>query len=65
MIKKNNQITFGISTLIIGILLLGADRLFVSASTSTYAQSMTVLTTVSIFFLLVGAVVLFRTTFRK
>lgn len=63
--RKNRQIIIGASILIIGILLLGADRLFVSASTATYSQSVTVLTTVSVIFLLIGAVVLFRITYKK
>ncbi|KKQ17966.1 MAG: hypothetical protein US31_C0012G0007 [Berkelbacteria bacterium GW2011_GWA1_36_9] len=63
--KKNQQIIAGTATLIIGVLLLGADRLFASASTTTYSQSVTVLTTVSIVFLLIGTVVLFRTTYKK
>lgn len=63
--KKSNQIIVGLSSLVIGILLLGADRLFVSAATANYTQSMTVLTTVSIFFFLIGAIVLFRTIYKK
>lgn len=63
--RISNQITIGVSILIIGVLILGTDRLFVSADTASYDQSMTVLTTVSIFFFLVGAIVLFRTTYKK
>lgn len=57
--KKSSQVIVGVSSLIIGTLLLGADRLFVSASTTTYTQSVTVLTTISLFFFLIGVVVFF------
>lgn len=62
-IKKSQRITIGLVILAIGVLLLGADRLFVSADNASYGQSMTVLTIVSLFFFLVGAIWLFRTTF--
>ena len=62
-IKKSQRITTGLVILAIGVLLLGADRLFVSADNASYGQSMTVLTIVSLFFFLVGAIWLFRTTF--
>jgi len=62
-IKKRQRITIGFIILAIGVLLLGADRLFVSADNASYGQSMTVLTIVSLFFFLVGAIWLFRTTF--
>jgi len=62
--KKSYQITGGIATLILGILFLGADRLFVSAEGRSYINSMTVLTTVALFFFLIGAIWLFKTTFK-
>ncbi|MFA6492911.1 MAG: hypothetical protein WCV58_02145 [Patescibacteria group bacterium] len=63
--KKSNQLVIGLASLIIGTLLLGADRLFVSASAATYSQSVTVLTTVSLFFFLVGVVVFFRVIYKS
>ncbi|MCL5407386.1 MAG: hypothetical protein M1429_02735 [Patescibacteria group bacterium] len=63
--KKSSQIIAGITISIIGVLLLGADRLFASASTAAYSQSVTILTTVSVIFLLIGAVILFRTMYKK
>lgn len=62
-IKKSQRITIGFIILAIGVLLLGADRLFVSADNASYGQSMTVLTVVSLLFFLVGAIWLFKTTF--
>ena len=62
-IKKRQHITIGFIILAIGVLLLGADRLFVSADNASYGQSMTVVTVVSLLFFLVGAIWLFRTTF--
>lgn len=62
-IKKGQKVTIGFVILAIGVLLLGADRLFVSADTAGFGQSMTVLTIVSLLFFLVGAIWLFRTTF--
>ena len=62
--KKSNQVTWGLSVLIIGILLLAADRLFVAAANASYSSSMTILTTVALFFILIGAVWLFRTAFK-
>ncbi len=63
-VSRRNRITIGFIILAIGVLLLGADRLFVSADNASYGQSMTVLTIVSLFFFLVGAIWLFRTTFE-
>lgn len=63
-LKKSHRITIGFAILAIGVILMGADRLFVSADNASYGQSMTVLTIVSLFFFLVGAIWLFRTTFE-
>lgn len=63
--KKSSQLIIGISSLIIGILLLGTDRLFVSASSANYTQSVTVLTTVSLAFFLVGAILFFSVIYKK
>jgi len=62
--KKRKKVTIGLIILAIGVLLLGTDRIFVSADNASYGQSMTVLTIVSLFFFLVGAIWLFRTTFE-
>jgi len=62
--KKSYQISGGIAVLIIGVLLLATDRLFVSAAGGSYSQSMTILTTIALFFILLGAIWLFRTTFK-
>lgn len=61
--KKRYKFTIGLIILAVGVLLLGADRLFVSANNASFGQSMTVLTIVALFFFLVGAIWLFRTTF--
>jgi len=62
--KKSYQVTGGLAVLALGVLLLGADRLFVSASGPSYIQSMTVLTTIAIFLILLGAIWLFKTTLK-
>jgi len=62
-LKKSQRITIGFAILAIGVLLLGADRLFVSADNASYGQSMTVLTIVSLLFFLIAAIWLFKTTF--
>ncbi|MBM2820439.1 MAG: hypothetical protein HW405_199 [Candidatus Berkelbacteria bacterium] len=62
-LKKGQKVTIGLAILAIGILILGADRIFVSADNASYGQSMTVLTIVALFFFLVGAIWLFRVTF--
>ena len=62
-LKKSQNISIGIIILVIGVILLGTDRIFVAADTGGYGQSMTVLTIVSLIFFLVGAIWLFRTTF--
>jgi hypothetical protein len=62
-LKKSHRITIGLIILAVGVLLLGADRLFVAADNASFGQSMTVVTIVALFFFLVGAIWLFRTTF--
>ncbi len=62
-LKKGQRITIGLIILAMGTLILGADRLFVSADNANYGQSMTVLTIVALFFFLIAAIWLFRTTF--
>lgn len=62
-LKKGQKITIGLAILTVGVLILGTDRIFVSADNASYGQSMTVLTIVASFFFLVGAIWLFRTTF--
>ena len=63
-IKKGQKVTIGLVILAIGVLLLGADRLFVAADNASFGQSMTVLTVIALFFFLVAAIWLFRTTFE-
>jgi protein-S-isoprenylcysteine O-methyltransferase Ste14 len=63
-IKKGQRITIGLIILAVGVLLLGADRLFVAADNASFGQSMTVLTVIALFFFLVAAIWLFRTTFE-
>lgn len=62
--KKGYKITIGIAILILGILLLGVDRLFISADSGSYGQSMTIITTIAVFLFLVGAIWIFRATFK-
>lgn len=62
-LKKGQRITIGLIILAIGVILLGADRLFVAADNASFGQSMTVLTVIALFFFLVAAIWLFRTTF--
>jgi len=62
-LKKSQRITIGFAILAIGVVLIGADRLFVSADNASYGQSMTILTIVSLFFFLVGAIWLFMVAF--
>lgn len=61
---KTRRITIGLIILAIGVLLLGADRLFVAADNASYGQSMTVVTVVALFFFLIAAIWLFRMTFE-
>lgn len=63
--KKNVEIIGSMTFLILGVLALGADRLFVSADTESITKSMSVLTTVSIALILIGTIWLFSTTFKK
>lgn len=61
--KKTQRITVGLAILAVGILVLGADRIFVSADNASYGQSMTYLTIISLIIFLIGAIWLFRTMF--
>ena len=63
--KKSYQVFIGTAILVIGILMLGFDRIFVSAASASYLQSTTVLTTISVGTLLIGALLLFKTTLKK
>lgn len=63
--KKSFQVTLGTIILILGVLLLGVDRIFVSASGASYIQSTSVLTTISIGVILIGALWLFKTTLKS
>lgn len=62
--KKTQRFTIGLAILAVGILVLGADRIFVSASSSSYGQSMTYVTVAALIIFLVGAIWLFRTMFE-
>lgn len=62
-LKKSHRITIGLIILSLGVLILGADRLFVSADNASYGQSMTVITLIALLFFLVAAIWLFKTTF--
>lgn len=62
--KKSVKSTIGIIVLIVGVLMLGADRLVASADTGVgYLQSTGVLTVVALTLFLIGAIWLFRTLF--
>ncbi len=61
--KRNVKSTIGIVILLIGIILLGADRIFVSADAGGYGQSMTIVTIVALIFFLVGAIWFFKSVF--
>ncbi len=61
--KKSTKSIIGIVLLIIGVILLGADRIFVSADTGTFGQSMTVVTIIALVFFLAGAIWFFKTVF--
>lgn len=61
--KKSVKSTIGIIILLVGVILLGADRIFVSADTGGYGQSMTVVTIVALVFFLVGAIWFFKEVF--
>lgn len=62
--KKSVQSTIGLFILIIGVLLLGVDRIVASADTgASYFQSTGVLTVVALVLFLIGAIWLFRTLF--
>jgi len=61
--KKSVKSTIGIAILLVGIILLGADRIFVSADSSGYGQSMTAITIIALIFFLVGAIWFFKSVF--
>jgi len=61
--KKSVKSTIGIAILLVGIILLGADRIFVSADSAGYGQSMTVVTIIALIFFLVGAIWFFKAVF--
>ena len=63
--KKSYQVMMGTGILIVGVLMLGIDRIFVSANSQGYLQSASVLTTIAIGTLLIGALWLFKTTLKK
>lgn len=64
MKKKRTNLVIGLSVLIIAILLLGVDRLFISADNASYGQSMTIVTVVALILFLIGAIWVFYTTFE-
>jgi hypothetical protein len=62
--KKSVRSTVGIIMLVLGVLLLGADRLVASADSGVgYLQNTGVLTVVALVMFLIGAIWLFRTLF--
>jgi len=61
--KKSVKSTIGIAILLVGIILLGADRIFVSADSAGYGQSMTVVTIIALVFFLIGAIWFFKAVF--
>ena len=61
--KKTQKITSGLVIIAIGILVLGTDRIFVSADNASYGQSMTYLTIIALLIFLIGSIWLFRTMF--
>jgi len=61
--KKSVKSTIGIAILLVGIILLGADRIFVSADSAGYGQSMTVVTIIALVFFLIGAIWFFKSVF--
>jgi lipopolysaccharide export LptBFGC system permease protein LptF len=63
--KKSYQVTLSLLILIVGICLLGVDQIFVSASGTNYFQSASVLTTIAVGIILIGALWLFKTTLKS
>ena len=62
--RKGHKVTTGIIILVMGILLLGVDRIFVAADNASYTQSMTYVTVIALLFFLVGAIWFFWNAFR-
>ena len=62
--QKSRKITIGLSLLIVGVILLGTDRVFVSADTGSFGSSMSILTIVALIFFLVGSIWLFKVAFE-
>ncbi len=63
--KKSYQVIIGTIILVSGISLLGFDQIFVSASSVSYIQSVSVSTTIAVGIILIGALWLFKTTIKS
>lgn len=61
--KKSVKFTIGLVILLVGIILLGADRIFVSADNASYGQSLTAITIIALIFFLAGAIWFFKAVF--
>lgn len=63
--KKSYQVIMSTIILVSGISLLGFDQIFVSASSVSYIQSTSILTTIAVGIILIGVLWLFKTTLRS
>lgn len=61
--RKASGFSIGLGFLVLGTLVLSADRIFVSADSGAFGQQMTVVTIVALIFFLVGAVWIFKSAF--
>lgn len=62
--KRSSNITISIGIIVTGILLLGIDRIFVSASTGNFTETVSIVTTIAIFIVLIGVIWLFKSSLR-
>lgn len=62
--KKSYSLTIGIGILVVGVLLLGVDRIFISAASGDYFNAVSIVTTISLLVILIGVIWLFRTTLK-
>jgi hypothetical protein len=64
MSKKRTKVYIGFFTALAGVLVLGIDKIFVSADSSVvYAKSFTVLTIIGVILLMAAAIWLYKFAF--